>query len=163
MLAEIAALATTILNASKALKGLLESVEDAKARKIISEVQGQFIEIQSELLAIQANYQALAEAKRGVEAKLVTYEKWDSEASRYELKEIASGIVVYVLKSDNAHGEPSHWLCPACFQESKKSILQKPRVDYLDYKCPRCQFHIVPTAQSMPQGDDFTADYSSDY
>jgi len=147
MIAEIAAIGTGIANAAKALKTILETVRDAKTREIIRGIQDQLIDLQAQLLAIQAQYQALAEAKREIEEKLVAYENWDAEAARYELKELVAGIFVYALKADQAAGNPIHWLCPNCFHERKKSILQRPGVDYLNYACPRCKFNIVPESQ----------------
>jgi hypothetical protein len=41
MIAEIAAVATGIANAAKALKGILDSVQDAKTREKIGEIQNQ--------------------------------------------------------------------------------------------------------------------------
>jgi len=105
----------------------------------------------------------------------MAYEKWDSEATRYELKEIVTGIFVYVLKPDHARTEPIHWLCPNCFQQRQKSILNKPHVDHLNYHCRRCDLDIVPvvptrgatlsrsglpiSAKNIPAGPQFNIQY----
>jgi hypothetical protein len=111
----------------------------------------------------QSQYEALAEVKRQLEQKIMEYEEWDSEAGRYELKEIAKGIFVYVLKPEHASGEPTHWLCPNCFQERQKSILSKPAVDYMNYKCHRCQLDIIPTPFNYPRGGDLMETYGDDF
>jgi hypothetical protein len=49
---------------------------------------------------------------------------WTREKSRYELREYPSGSMVYVLKDADAQGEVKHRLCPNCFQNGAKSILQ---------------------------------------
>jgi rubredoxin len=164
MISEITTVATGIATAAKALKGILDTVQDVKTRQVIREIQDQLIDLQTQMLTVHAHYQTLAEAKREVEEKLVAYEKWDADAARYELKEIARGFFMYVLKPDQAQGNPIHWLCPNCFQDRKKSIMQKVTVDHLDYKCPRCQFTIIPTSPySTRGGDDFPADYATEY
>jgi hypothetical protein len=153
MLAEIVAIGTGIANTAKALKGLLDTVQDVKTREQIRGIQDDLIGLQTNLLAVQAQYQALAEAKSDVEKKLVAYENWDAEAARYQLQEVASGIFVYVLKPENAGSEPIHWLCPNCFQRREKSILTKPTVDHLNYKCHRCSFDVGTKTAYSPRSD----------
>jgi hypothetical protein len=163
MLPEIATAWTATTAVVKGLTAALKAIKDVEAKQAISAILDDVIDLQSKLFSAQAQYEALAEAKRDVEEKLVAYKKWDSEAARYDLKEIVSGIFVYVLKDDHAAGDPVHWLCPNCFQEGKKSILQKPRVDYLNHHCHRCQFDIVTKPVSFPSGNDLTATYEPEY
>jgi hypothetical protein len=154
MIAEISTVWSSISTATKAIAALLKTVRDTETKQAISEIQDSLLDAQSKLLAAQSQYEALAEVKRQAEQKLMDYEKWDSEASRYKLTEIAPAIFVYVLKSDHAASEPSHWLCPNCFHQRQKSILSKTAVDYTNYKCHRCQFEITPTPFNYPKGDD---------
>jgi predicted RNA-binding Zn-ribbon protein involved in translation (DUF1610 family) len=146
MIAEITATWTALNAAVKGIASVLKTVDDVKIKEAISGIQDSLLDVQSKLLAAQAQYEQLADAKRQAEQKLTSYEKWDTESARYALKEIVSGIFVYALKPDQANGEPVHWLCPNCFQERQKSILSKPRVDNLNYKCNRCSFDVAPTS-----------------
>lgn len=86
--------------------------------------------------------------KRDVENKLKEYEQWDSESTRYELKELATGILVYSLKPNDPRGEPTHFLCPNCFHKRQKSIMVKPAVDNLNYRCHACGFDVIPVSQA---------------
>jgi len=43
---------------------------------------------------------------------------------RYQLKDFGGGTFAYELKESEANGEPIHRLCPTCFQDGKKHILQ---------------------------------------
>jgi hypothetical protein len=144
MLAEITAAWTAIKAASEGIKALLNTVTNAETKKAISGIQDSLLEVQAKLLAAQAEYQTLTEVKHDLERKLVEHEKWDAEKARYRLQEVAGGTFVYVLKPENADGEPIHWLCPNCFQRREKSILTKPTVDNLNYKCHRCSFDVQP-------------------
>src|SRR5262245_31866689 len=137
MIAEISATWATLNAAVKAATSAFKTVEDVKAKEAIADIQNSLIDLQTKLLTIQSQYEELAEVKRKLEQKIMEYEKWDSEASRYKLQEVAKGIFVYVLQNDHASGEPIHWLCPNCFQKREKSILSKPAVDYLNYRCHR--------------------------
>jgi len=147
MIAEISAAWTAINTAAKAAASAFKTVEDVKTKEAIANIQNSLIDIQAQLLATQSKYEDLTEVKRQLEQKIMEYENWDSDAARYELKEVAAGIFVYALKKDQAQGEPVHWLCPNCFQQRQKSILSKPGVDRLDYKCHRCSFEAVPVSQ----------------
>jgi hypothetical protein len=151
MIPEIAAAWSSTVAISKAIASALKTVKDAETKKAIAGIQDSLLDVQSKLLTAQSQYEALAEVKRELEQKIMQYEKWDSESTRYELKELAAGIFVYALKPDETRGEPLHWLCPNCFQQRQKSILEKPGVDYLNYKCHRRSFDVVPTSQYYPQ------------
>jgi hypothetical protein len=144
------AASATIAGATKAISGILKTSRNVEINKAIAGVLDSLVDVQAKLLSAQSNYDALARVKRELEQKIVDYEKWDSEAARYEFKEWASGIFVYELKKDHASGEPIHRLCPNCFQQHKKSILVKPNVSRLNYKCHHCQFEVIPTATQLP-------------
>ena len=146
MIVEITAAWSALNTAIKAANAAFKTVEDVKVKEAVADIQNSLIDLQSKLLAAQSQYEALAEVKRQLEQKIMEYEKWDSDAARYELTEIAEGIFVYVLKKDHALGEPIHWICPNCFQKRQKSILTKPGVGYRNYKCHNCQFQVVPKA-----------------
>jgi hypothetical protein len=150
MIPEITATWQATVAISKAITGALKTIKDVEAKHAIRGILDSVIDLQSKLLAAQSKYEALTEVKRQLEQKIMQYEKWDTDAARYELKEIAGGIFVYVLNPDHAAGEPIHWLCPNCFLERQKSILTKPRVDWLNYKCHRCDFDIVPVSPPPP-------------
>jgi len=150
MIPEITVAWQTTVAISKAITSALKTVKDIETKEAIAGIQDSLLDVQSKLLAAQSQYEALAEVKRQLEHKIVQYEKWDTDAARYALKEIAGGMFVYVLKPDHAAGEPIHWLCPNCFQKREKSILIKPGVDWLNYKCHRCAFEVIPTAPNYP-------------
>jgi len=92
----------------------------------------------------------LAKVKDGLEAKLVAYQEWDSEAARYHLVELVDGIFVYALKPEQQAGEPAHYLCPHCFGEKRRSILQRPGADHTNYVCHACKLDIRPKPTPMP-------------
>jgi len=162
MIADITAAWTAITAATKAVATALNTAQDAKTKQAITGIQDHLIDVQTKLLAAQSQYETLAEAKRQAEQKVIEYEKWDSESARYELRQLATGIFVYSLKTDHAQGESPHWLCPNCFQQRQKSILTKPAVDYLNYECHRCEFDVTPVPfPGFSRGDDI-ATYESD-
>jgi hypothetical protein len=87
-------------------------------------------------------------SKDELEKKLIEQENWHNERARYHLKKVGGGVFVYALKESNATTEPAHWLCAHCYEEQKKSILQ--RNPYPTWLCPRCKTKIVIT--DIPEG-----------
>ena len=144
MIPEITVAWQTTVAISKAITSALKTVKDIETKEAIAGIQDSLLDVQSKLLAAQSQYEALAEVKRQLEHKIVHYEKWDTDAARYALKEIAGGMFVYVLKPDHAAGEPIHWLCPNCFDAGKKSVFQRKNRDYLNCHCARCKSEICP-------------------
>jgi hypothetical protein len=151
MIPEIAGALSAITGATKTVASILTTARDVETKTAISGILDSLLDAQAKLATIQSQYDALAEVKRQLEKKIMEYEKWDTDAARYELKEIVGGIFVYVLKPDHAAGEPIHWLCPNCFQKREKSILIKPGIDWLNYKCHRCEFEVIPTSPNYPR------------
>jgi hypothetical protein len=152
MIPEISAALTALITATKAVSGVLNRARDVETKTAISGILDSLLDAQTKLLAFHSKYDELAEINRQLQQKIVEYEKWDAQAERYKLQEIVKGIFVYVLQPDQAKGQPIHWLCPNCFEEHQKSILQKPGVDHLNYKCHRCSFDIIrqfPTIRAI--------------
>ena len=124
-------------------KGLLDTHIQVKINDVAIELQGAIIDLQSKVSAVQTEYQEALRAKEETEKKLVAYEQWDRESSRYVMKEIAAGVVAYALKPDCAAGEPSYWLCPTCYKDRKASILHPLDSRHNVLLCPRDQGHAL--------------------
>jgi hypothetical protein len=148
---DISSALSAIAGATKTISGVLKTVREVEVKQAISGVLDGLLDAQAKLFSAQTEYEKLAESKRQLEQKIMDYEKWDADAARYKLQEIADGIFVYSLQTEHAAGEPIHWLCPNCFNQRQKSILTKPKVDNTNYKCHRCSFQIIPTKTVLPR------------
>jgi predicted RNA-binding Zn-ribbon protein involved in translation (DUF1610 family) len=151
MTPEFAAAYTATTNALKAVKAIMDISQDVKINQVVIELQQSILELQAQMFAAQGKMQELSSVKDEIEAKLKARDNWDEEKKNYELKEIASGLCVYSLKPDSQTGEPHHYLCPQCFQNSKKRLLQKQRATTLNYRCQECGFDMLPNKPSPPQ------------
>jgi hypothetical protein len=151
MIPEITAAVAAAAQTIKVVGGLMDTVHDAKTKEAISHLQNSIVDLQAKLFVAQAKMYELADGKREAEQKLATQKKWETEASRYALTELAPQIHVYALKPEKAKGEPSHYLCPNCFQEPKKSILQHPSAGNTNFICHACKFQARPVQPAMPQ------------
>jgi len=127
------------------------------------------ISLQQLILDAQASLSAANEAQiksaeriRELEEKIVSMKTWDVEAERYELKNIYSGAVAYVLKPSAQGLEAPHWLCANCFSNKHKSFLQEQMQmqSKMIFKCATCasvvSVHrgISPTRPWNPQAAD---------
>jgi hypothetical protein len=82
------------------------------------------MDLQEKILSAQAAQSGLVERVRELESQVKAFEDWDAEKKRYQMRDVGGGTFVYDLKPDMAQGEPPHRLCPACYQNRKKGILQ---------------------------------------
>ena len=119
----------------------------------IALVQGKVIELQSVILsaqqsalAAQGEQFALLEDKRKLEKQIADLEAWDAEKKRYELTELAPGVMAYSLKPEAANGEPPHKICGACYQRGRKGFLAREAhtiTHRVIEKCGLCKTEIV--------------------
>jgi len=111
-----------------------------------------------DFLAIQQEINIGLREKDELIQKLKTLEQWDAESKRYVLKEIGRGVFVYSLKETvDSGGEPPHNICPKCFQDKRKSILQAVATSQYGtrFKCFSCQSEIF-TNPGIGFPDDFS-------
>jgi hypothetical protein len=126
-------------------KGLLNAREEAKVNDVAIYLQGIVLDLQSEMMMIQSDYQNVLRSRDELEKKLVEQEAWDKERARYHLEQ-GKGLwanFVYALNVKNPAVEPAHWLCAHCYEDKKKSILQARPEN--KWHCPRCNATILMT------------------
>ncbi len=150
MIAELTTVLAATTQSIKLIAGLADSIHDAKMKEAVSHLQAGIIDLQGKLFGAQAQFYELTEAKQQAEQKLLAYEKWETEAARYQLTELVHNIFVYSLKPEQAGGEPIHALCPHCFQQRKKSILHRSSAGSSGYLCDGCQFKVFPEQPQRP-------------
>jgi hypothetical protein len=126
-------------------KGLLDAREEAKINDVAIYLQGIVLDLQSEMMMIQPDYQNVLRSRDELEKKLAEHENWDNERARYHLEKAQGmwGNCVYALNASNPAVEPAHWICAHCYENQKKSILQaRPENKWY---CPRCATVILVT------------------
>jgi len=108
--------------------GILKTAFDiAKGLKDINDTarrNAAVIELQEKILSAQASQSDLVQYVRSLEEEVASFETWDTEKQRYELKEFGPGAFAYALKADASGTEPAHQICPTCYENRRKSILQ---------------------------------------
>jgi hypothetical protein len=100
------------------------------------------IDLQRQILDAQRQQFELVRRNTELQATVAAYEKWDTEAGRYQLKDFGGNTFAHELRADAARGEPIHRLCPNCFSQRRKSILQfdfRTSWGQDKYNCPACK------------------------
>ena len=139
----LSAVMDPLKSAGETAKGLIDIRDTVKFGNAVIELQAQILAAQQGAFTAQARESALAEEVRDLKARMAELETWDAEKQKYQLEQVHSGALAYVLKPEADTGEPPHWLCAACYQHGKKSLLQEygrdPRDDsYKLFGCPDC-------------------------
>jgi hypothetical protein len=108
--------------------GFLKSALDiAKGLKDLTDTtrrNAAIIELQEKILSAREAQSTLLDRISALEEEVASFEKWDAEKKRYELKEFGRGAFAYALKSEAQGSEPTHQICPTCYETRRKSILQ---------------------------------------
>jgi hypothetical protein len=134
----------TMFDMAKALK----DINDAAIRN------GAVIALQEQILSAQAQQATLIDRIRELEEEVARFETWNAEKRRYELKELRDRLIAYSVKEEARGTEPPHSICPDCYQQGVKSILQHVirtpgRTDVLI--CQRCGWEAYLNGAWQPE------------
>lgn len=111
-----------------AFKSMMDMAKAVRDMGVSTAVNSAVIDLQEKILAARDEYSTLLGSVGELEAKLASFENWESEKQRYELKPHGERqALAYALKEGVDTTEPAHSICPDCYQQKKKSILQKER------------------------------------
>jgi hypothetical protein len=102
----------------------IKEINDLSAvRSKVIEMQDLILGAQSSAMAAQTQLFEVLQENAELKRKASAVDEWNTTAARYALKDYGGGTFAYELR-DATNGEPSHRLCPSCFSQGKKSILQ---------------------------------------
>jgi len=151
-------LVSSLKTAYELVHSLLQERDARIINKKIVELNTIILSAQQGALASNVAQFALVEEKRKLEAELAGLKAWEAEKQKYELATIAPGVFAYRLKENAECAEPFHYICQACYQHGKKSILQKKiRGEFMGstelYVCHECDSELVDH-ESWKRSDD---------
>ena len=134
----ISAVLASLNVATKFIKGSLEKIKDMAVREKVEELLNAIIPLQSMILSLQAENSTYIREIQNLEKNLREIEDWRKESEGYELKELATGVYLYVKKPESGHTGPVVYLCPNCFDVNhKKSIIQIASSGF--HRCLNCK------------------------
>jgi Zn finger protein HypA/HybF involved in hydrogenase expression len=135
--------------------GIFKSLYDsAKALKDINDAairNGAIIELQEKIVAAREAQATLLERIRELEKEVADFKTWDTEKQKYEMKVLSPEAIVYSLKTQIPGAEPAHYICANCYEDGKKSFLQRKPANRIATEhfgekdkliCPRCHSSV---------------------
>ena len=141
------AAALSSLKAAKDIAEAMIGIRDTMAfqQKQI-EFQSKLIDANNAAFAAQEERFAILERIRSLEKEIADLKEWETEKKNYELQAVATGAFARVLKKEMQSAEPIHWICTQCYDDGKRSVLQRSPHDPATYRCNRCQNLITVSA-----------------
>lgn len=116
--------------------------------------------VELDAASVNLKYNEVICEKIELEKKLIEREQWVATERDYELQSIGPGVFVYAYKKTIEAAEPPHWLCPRCYEEERKSILQAKydNESAASYMCPICKTELKWHKPGAPPSVDFGSD-----
>lgn len=131
---------SSLNTASNILKSIKDFRKIPDLRAKITELEAAVITAHESALSAQLAQSAMIDEIRNLKEKMAEMETWDTEKTRYQLKTLWEGAVVYALKESMKGVEPPHYICTNCYDSGRKSILnlQKKGSGFIEFVCPAC-------------------------
>lgn len=125
----------TMFDIAKSMKDVNDTVK----------INAAVADLWEQIITAQARYTAAIEQVDELKAQLTRFETWETEKQRYELVELHMGSLAYSVKELMRGNEPAHYICPNCYQQNKKSILQgfHHYLGRVVLTCPACSLEIT--------------------
>jgi hypothetical protein len=115
--------------AGEGLQKLIETRDLVKFGDTFRKMHGEILAAMQGAIAAQTREATLLSRVSDLEKEVASFETWDAEKQRYELKQLIRGAptFAYALKPDAQPPEIFHCICATCYQKRLKSILQFSR------------------------------------
>ncbi len=139
---ELIAFISTASHVTNVTKALIQAKTQIEQDAVRLDLNGALLTLQSKIFEVQASYQALLDENKALKEKIVANEQWEQERNRYYLDSIAVDFLAYRLKDEHCRTEPLHWLCPQCYTDGKKSMLQASTPGSTLHQCHRCKLYV---------------------
>ncbi|HHT1062311.1 TPA: hypothetical protein ACTYAA_001709 [Citrobacter freundii] len=114
----------TIKNALEIIRKAIQVKDEIAADRAAADIYSKLNAVQSQLLSLYSEYESISRVKDSLENELEKLKRDKVELARYELHSLPAGSIVYRLKPEHQSTELVHCLCPVCFGNNIKSMLQ---------------------------------------
>ncbi len=154
-----AAAGATVLKDTNALFNQARELLAPGSQKLPrDEVIGLLSQMAEKLLKAQLAQAEVLNVLNELERTIVAAKQIEDERQRYELVMTPGDSIVLALKPGDPKGEPPHFLCPSCFEDGKKRILQPLGRAIARSECHGCgkEFRMDPPEGG---GDRITSGY----
>ena len=124
-----------------------QDIDQEAMKEALQEVKVSLYEAQTSAFEVVETSGTRAERIRDLEAESKLQDDWAEEAEKYELREVSTNIHAWVAKGTAGYLGKAVKLCPNCFEERRKSVLQHSRVSTSSglresVQCARCSLSV---------------------
>ncbi|MDK1377112.1 MULTISPECIES: hypothetical protein [unclassified Sinorhizobium] len=157
--------AVTTLKTAVDIASSLKEINDLTVmRNKVIEMQNLIMSAQGTAVAAQSQMLQMVHEIAELKAQVAKVEEWKATSERYHLVDYGGNTLAYELTEKAANGEPIHRLCPVCFEQRRRSILQfrfKTNAGQQKYACVPCdrefdfghrQSSSAPAHRTISQG-----------
>ncbi|WP_323036216.1 hypothetical protein [Pararhodobacter sp.] len=102
------------------------------------EVKKLIAEVYDKLIAAKEAQMTIHDTLMELQKDEMKQQRFAAEAERYALTTTDMGALIYALLPEKAGGQPVHYLCPQCFEDQVKSVLQPSQARFNALSCNRC-------------------------
>ena len=125
-------------------KAALEMRDFTQAGAAVADVTQKLLDLQAQVLVSNAAFMQLQQEHSSLAQRVRELDEARTDRERYTLFELAAGVFVYRSNvspqsagaENPSNPEPMHYLCPRCFDQKAKVILQLRSVHW---HCSRCK------------------------
>ncbi len=136
----------TIISTTKTLYELSKTLKEAKdefeKEQALLDLHRKISSLQQEMISLKEEHIALLDFKCEAIKEGFQLTKDESWKDNYSLHETTSGVMVYISKPQPDPPTPVHHICPNCYENGIKSILQPDNsaMQFIkhDFICPKC-------------------------
>ncbi|MDE0342649.1 MAG: hypothetical protein OXK82_05665 [Deltaproteobacteria bacterium] len=122
----------------------------AKEGELPVDLAGDFIILSGQIGEAKVELASLQSELKELQHRLEAVDRMQDRKQNYALFETPAGEFVYRLKDDAETGEPTHSVCPTCFQRNEIRILQ-PRARGARLECDSCKsMYMVERSTDVP-------------
>jgi hypothetical protein len=126
------------------IRALLNAHDDIEWRSRVLDLQGVVNDLQAENFALQKTNADLQQRIRELEDANRQREAREHDQEDFPLRAVDDGVYVRLGHARKDPGEPVHGLCPHCYDEERRSILEPRRRtlyrdDWPHLHCWRCR------------------------
>lgn len=146
-----ATVAGSLKAAANTVKSMVELRDAVLFHAKANELQAQIADALADSVSAYEAQTTQLQRIRELEEKLATFESWDSEKKRYDLKELGHGALAYMLKPEARGTEPPHWICTNCYGSRRISIIQylMRKGEGYRHSCPACHMALNPSPDAL--------------
>ena len=136
-----ATLFTSVKAAYDIAKGINSLNTTVERNEAVSKVLEILLSVQSDALLMKEKHSVLLSEIDSLKKKILEFENWSDTEKKYELKEVATQTFLYAYKKSETNPQPSHYICPQCYQDKKTYILQLyyEGEGTTQYQCTNCK------------------------